>query len=379
MRRYSLLAHTTGRSLLLAALLTLSACGNSSDDGESGTFLAVTYNVAGLPLPGVITGEDPAANAPLISPLLNTYDLVLLQEDWGDPLAFLEEAGVVPAGTQPGILGFHHLVVAEADHPYRSEPAPFPLLDLGLRRGLDGVLGPTLLGDGLNRLSRSPFGPLERIMWRQCNGSILVTPLEELLDVLLDNVPGLDSLLAPLNLTGDEGLIDDGSTDCAALKGFSVATHEMAPGVFVDVYNLHGDAGGNDRDIDVRVDNFEQLADFLLTHSEGRAVVLGGDTNLSFESDRRPRQRDTDGSTWARFQARTGLVDVCAVLACGDQDELRAQGFKNIDRFAYRSGGGVELRPLDHRFERERFTREDGEQMSDHDPVVVTFQWRRLP
>jgi len=60
---------------------------------------------------------------------------------------------------------------------------------------------------------------------------------------------------------------------------------------------------------------------------------------------------------------------VCAAIDCGADADV-------IDKFAFRSGGGVELVPLSHSFERERFTREDGEPLSDHDPLAVTFHWR---
>lgn len=367
-------------ALLAAAALLLTACGSDSASlgngstasaGDSGTIRALSYNVAGLPLLGTLSGDNPATNSPLISPLLNDYELVLLQESWADPLQAFEQAGLLPEGSLPGVLGFHHLIVADAEHPHQSKPAS-PPLGLELRRGLNGLLGPTLLADGLNRLSWFPFTPVERIMWDACYGSALITPLQELLEAL-----GLDALLEPLGLMGDSGLIDDGSTDCSAQKGFSFARHEIAPGVEIDVYNHHADAGSHDRDLKARVDNFEQLIAFINTHSEGRAVILGGDTNLAFESDRRPQRQVSDGGTWRRVQEETGLTDVCAVLDCGDQDELRAQGFKNHDRFAFRSGGGITLRPLSHAFEREKFTREDGEQLSDHDPVAVDFEWLR--
>lgn len=338
---------------------------------EHGTLRALTYNVAGLP--EAVSGEQPSTNAPLISPLLNAYDLVLLQEDWEDPMR--QFVGPPPVELTAATLGYHHLIVAEAEHPFQSQPARHPL-GMETRRGLDGVLGPTLLADGLNRLSRSAFGEPERILWQSCNGSFLITPLQELIKAL-----GLGEFTDPPGLTGDEGVVDDGSSDCGAQKGFSVARHEFAPGVEVDVYNMHADAGSHDLDLQTRADNFRQLADFIVNVSAGRAIILGGDTNLRFDSMRRETQRESDGGAWHDFLAATGLTDVCAVLDCGDVDTLVAQKpqFKVHDRFAFRSGGGIELAPLEHRFERERFTREDGERMSDHDPVAVTFDWRLTP
>ena len=60
-------------------LLVLAAC--ASDDGERElTFSVLTYNVAGLP--AGISSSEPDINTPLISPLLNDYDIALVQEDF---------------------------------------------------------------------------------------------------------------------------------------------------------------------------------------------------------------------------------------------------------------------------------------------------------
>ena len=48
----------------------------------------------------------------------------------------------------------------------------------------------------------------------------------------------------------------------------------------------------------------------------------------------------------------------------------------SIDKIAFRSGDGVELTASAHDMPRERFTAPDGEDLSDHPPVVVDFTWQ---
>lgn len=301
--------------------------------------MALTYNVAGLTDP--ISGSEPATNSALISPLLNAYDVVLLQEDWADPF---------PIEGQP-IFFYHDEIVSQADHPYRSEPAPHPY-GTDLRRA---PKGPPLVSDGLNRLSRFPLGPLTREMWRSCHGELAITVAEEVIKGL-----GLEDLVEDAGL-GD--VVDGGATDCAAQKGFSVSTIEFAPGVTVDLYNLHGEAGNGPRDQEASADNYEQLAEYINTHSAGNAIILGGDTNLNTGEPDRP-----DGKVWTDFLEATGIVDVCDAVHCGDDAG-------EIDKFVFRSGGGVRIIPQDHSFERETFQRADGEPLSDHDALAVTFRW----
>lgn len=326
---------------MLAALVAgFAAVPVSAATSSSGAFTALTYNVAGLPQG--ISSSDPTTNSPLISPLLNDFDLVLLQEDFSDP-------------TGLGLIGFHEIVVADADHPHRSEPAP-PPAGTDLRRTPPHQ--PPLLADGLNRLSRFPIGQLDRQMWADCHGEFSAAVAEEIAKAL--------DLDEPIQDLGLGAVVDGGAADCGAQKGFSVATHTLAADVHVDVYNLHAEAGSGPDDNAVRAAGFEQLADHIVAHSAGRAIIVGGDTNLHTIRD----EIDTD--VWAAFVQSTDLVDVCDAVDCGEDAG-------EIDKFAFRSSADVEIRPLTHSFERERFTRDDGEPMSDHDALAVTFAWSSPP
>ena len=183
-------------------------------------------------------------------------------------------------------------------------------------------------GDGLGILSRFPFDEFRRIPWETCGES---------------------------------------AADCLAMKGFAMARVELASGLTVDVYDLHADAGSAGSDLKARASGFEQLAAYIEEHSEGRAVILGGDTNL--DTDRAsddPRDRE-DARVWETFLQRTGLVDVCDALACEDPTR--------IDKFAFRDGARIELEPLSRTFDVEKFRDASGEPLSDHDALAVHWRW----
>jgi hypothetical protein len=270
----------------------------------SGDFLGLTYNVAGLP--EGISGSHPAVNTAQISPKLNAYDMVLTQEDWQTP---------TPNPLAP-LRVYHEILVADATHPYKSISAPQPL-------GTNPQRPDALLADGLNRMARFPFAPDIRTPWSGCHNS---------------------------------------AADCLALKGFSVARTTLAPGVEVDVYDLHMEAGGDPQDDVLRDAGISQVRDSILTYSAGRAVIVGGDFNLHTNSE-------PDKSQYARLLAEAGLQDVCTALSCATPGR--------IDKFAFRSGGGVSITPLTHRFETDVFVDGNGDQLSDHEALAVRFAWSR--
>ena len=95
------------------------------------------------------------------------------------------------------------------------------------------------------------------------------------------------------------GVLSAGS-DGLASKGFQLARLELAPGVELDVYNTHLDAGGSARDAAARASQVAQLTSAIHIRSRGRALLVLGDTNLK-------ASRERDGRTLARFQRATGL------------------------------------------------------------------------
>ena len=320
-----------GRWLLFTLLLLAGAC--SSDDGgggdaaatttteaasASGEFSMLSYNVAGLPQE--FSSENPEEHLPMISPLLNQYDVVMTQEDfdwWSDD----------PTVADLDFVNYHDRLRADTDFPYATEPHPGPAA-VGID-GSDPQRPMPYVGDGLGFLSRIPFDDVDRVPWTHCYGVL------------------------------------DGASDCLAMKGFAVATFELADGVTVDVYTLHAEAGEGPDDQPIQDENYEQLAAYVNEHSDGHAVIVGGDTNLHLEPDH--DQREADTPVWEGFLEATGLTDVCAEVECPDPGA--------IDKVAFRNADGLTLEPQSFENPRETFTGPDGEDLSDHPPVVVQWTW----
>jgi endonuclease/exonuclease/phosphatase family metal-dependent hydrolase len=251
----------------------------------SGRFSLLTYNVAGLP--ELVSQSDPEVNIGLISPLLNHYDVALVQEDFS----------------------YHTRLTEKARHGYRSETMHQSL---------------ALMPDGLNWFSQFAFGWVHRVRWGQCNGYL------------------------------------GAASDCLADKGFSFAELTLAPGVTVDVYNLHAEAGSAPLDMAVRRQNFEQLADYIRSRSGQHALIVAGDTNLRLSSHE-------DGETLDHFLDSTGASDACRRFGCGEE---------RIDRVMFRGSREIEIAVLGWWTDR-RFVDIDGAPLSDHPAIGVELSWRR--
>jgi hypothetical protein len=268
----------------------------------SGEFRALSYNVAGLP--EGLSGSHPETNTPIISPLLNAYDFVLVQESWQTP---------DPNPLEP-LRVYHEILAAGATHPYKTVSAPLPL-------GQDPRRPEALVSDGLNAFSQFPFTHLDRQMWSTC-------------------VPS--------------------AADCLSQKGFMFIRVVLSPGIVVDVYDLHMEAGGDPEDDTARDLGVTQLATYINEVSAGRPVIVGGDFNL--HTDEEP-----DSTQFQRLLAETGLSDVCATLACPEPGR--------IDKFLFRSSAGLTIEPLSWQFDTATFVDGMGEPLSDHDPLAVRFRW----
>jgi endonuclease/exonuclease/phosphatase family metal-dependent hydrolase len=176
-------------------------------------------------------------------------------------------------------------------------------------------------GDGLSDFSKFPFADVRRLPWRECHGVL------------------------------------DSYFDCLTPKGLAMTRVELAPGVLVDAYNVHFDAGAGPGDVAARAGQLRQLFETVAAWSGERAVMIAGDFNL------------TSGELTAlrTLAGAAKLNEACDTLRCGQSWRL--------DRVLFRGSGALELRARSWSLDKS-LRDAAGKPLSDHLAVVVGFDWR---
>ena len=176
---------------------------------------------------------------------------------------------------------------------------------------------------------------------------------------------------------------DTGSGDCLTPKGFTFMRVRLAEGVWIDVYNLHADAGDDSGDLAARRANLEQLTGFIQSHSAGNAVVVMGDTNTRYTRT---------GDTIAEFAAANALTDAWVQLVRGGNAPAKGSDHllcdsaavtndcEVVDKILYRGSRFVHLDATSYNNESAKF-REAGTglMLSDHHPIMAGFSWSTDP
>jgi hypothetical protein len=226
-------------------------------------------------------------------------------------------------------FNYHAYLYAADNHPYRTPTS-----------------GGAGIGSGLNSLSDFPYDEddFERVHWNSCQ-------------------------------------YDSG--DCLTPKGFTFMRVRLAEGVYVDMYNLHTNAGTNDGDETSRADNLSQLTSFISTHSAGNAVIVMGDTNTRYT-------RSAD--TIAEFTAANGLTDAWVQLERGGtapakgadalvcDESAITNTCEVVDKIMYRSSRFITLNATYYNNEHAKFLEDStGLMLSDHDPITAKFDWSTNP
>jgi len=147
-------------------MIMLAGCAAESEQSNV-TVSVLSYNVAGLP--AGISSSEPDVNTPIISPLLNDYDIVLVQED------FI----------------YHRDLARDAEHTFHSE---------------EKELGEKLVNDGLNRFSQYAFGELARFPWPSCYGDAIGGTVTGAGDCLAEK--GFSAALTDLGLGSDIPIVN---------------------------------------------------------------------------------------------------------------------------------------------------------------------------
>ena len=290
--------------IIFSIILLIYSCkkdNNSAypDMPDIGEINALTYNVAGLP-EGINPDQFPAKHMQLVSPLLNAYNLVNVQEDF-----------------------YYH------DSLYYYVKLPYKSKYFALEGGL---------GDGLNCVSTIPFIDFTRITWDLCNG-----------------------------------------TDCLTPKGFTYSRLRFNENVYVDLYNVHCNAGSDSADLRARRDNISQLCRYIDAHSAGNAIILMGDFNCRYtRSGDNIREVDNRGlkNVWVELlrsgsyplQNDVSLTD-CAPNATNATCEV-------VDKIYYRSSSKITLTPTSYTLDSPLFYDKDTMPLSDHRPMNAKFTYK---
>ncbi|KAK3396762.1 Endonuclease/exonuclease/phosphatase [Sordaria brevicollis] len=290
----------------------------------SGDLTILSMNVAGLP--AILNPNDVAGGKENAAKLIGSkfveygYDVIHVQEDFN----------------------YHaHLYSTTTSLPHRTPTS-----------------GGVPFGSGLNTLSRFPWlaSSFERIKWSKSSCA--------------------------------------SEFDCLTPKGFTfmrVALSSSSPTsggegekgveVYVDFYNLHTDAGTEKGDLEARNDNLRQVAEWVEEKSKGNAVLVFGDLNSRYS-----RVGDTGVRSLLRSENPdgVGLEDVWVELhqggivpsnagVCGNPaEDIKCE---IVDKVLYRSSPLVDLTMTAFDYVGPKFLSEEGEVLSDHNPVLVNLTW----
>ena len=172
--------------------------------------------------------------------------------------------------------------------------------------------------------------------------------------------------------------------EIAAYKGFSKATLTISGDFRIDVYNVH--AGPSN----LRPSQFTQLTKAIKKHSAGKAVIVLGDTNLSWSKAvqckgikrEKPEEYncgkfyfDSDLMTFRAFLGMNDLKSACQEAKSCEDPKWNYRNGVIIDQIMYRGNSEYSLELVD--FEQLDYTTA-AVTMSDHEPIRARLRWKKL-
>ncbi|KAL1890777.1 hypothetical protein Sste5346_008102 [Sporothrix stenoceras] len=218
-------------------------------------------------------------------------------------------------------FNYHAYIYATDNHTYRTATS-----------------GGAGIGSGLNTLANFDWIDYTRIGWDDCSDA-----------------------------SGD---------DCLTPKGFTFMRTVVDSGVYIDMYDIHADAGTEAGDETARNSNLAQVAAYIDTWSAGNAVLVFGDTNSRYT-----RTEDNIGI----FASQNGLTDAWLQLERGGvvptveslcDNPSTTNDCETVDKVFYRGNAIVQLSATYFNYESSKFVQADGDILSDHNPITVDFDWK---
>ncbi|CAZ83479.1 unnamed protein product [Tuber melanosporum] len=296
---------------------------------SSGSLRTLLYNVAGLPgTPLPLSPIFPSSSSFFrltISELLSSS-----RPSRNTPYISQRLANYDLINVQED-FNYHAALYASDAHPHRTPTS-----------------GGVPFGDGLNTLSNFPFMDFTRIGWTDC-------------------------------------FINSG--DCLTPKGFTFMRVQLDPHVWVDVYNLHTDAGSQSEDRKARRENVAQIVKHINTFSAGMPVVIMGDTNMRYTtiSDSARALVSGAAATDAWVQTWKGGVAPAedgVALSCPFPfpstvtDQATLSACETVDKILYRSSPVLTLNATGMTNEHRVFVHPTTDDpLSDHYPLSATLEW----
>jgi len=229
------------------------------------------------------------------------------------------------------VHSYHAALYASDHHPYRTATS-----------------GGVPFGSGLNTLSSFYFMDFIRTTWNYCS-------------------------------------LNNG--DCLTPKGFSALRVRLSPNQWVDVYNLHTDAGALAADKFARATNIAQVLLFMSTYSAGMPVIIMGDTNMRYTTTDDSIRLLTDAGftdAWVQLwrggvpPEKTGIPLKCPFPFTRRLSQTEMMKCEVVDKILYRSAGSAlgSFHAYDLTNEHLEFLYPTtGAPLSDHYPLASTINW----
>lgn len=174
------------------------------------------------------------------------------------------------------------------------------------------------------------------------------------------------------------GIADDGADEFSQ-KGITYVCIEVADGVFVDFYNIHADAYGDEGSVAARQDNFRQLAQRINLRTVSRPVIVTGDFNaFVFNDNSLLKETLIDGcglkDAWTELYNGGDYTDCSSFIESNGGVWTDKWGvWDSVERFLYKDGGGVTLTCTE--FEYVWITDAQGRNCSDHAGAYAKFSY----